>query len=149
MILRHYGSKNYDRGKFLPIKNSWGVKPEGGLWTCSIDSEYDWKTWCKEEEWSKGSLKDFFLIKLKNTARVLKIDCLKDLEETYQKYHITANVNMAFIRSLNFEELCKDFDAIWLTEKGQWETRLGFPLNLYGWDCESVLVLNNECFEAI
>ena len=33
------------------------------------------------------------------------------------------------------------YDAIFLTEKGQHETRFSEP-SLYGWDCECVLVMN-------
>lgn len=36
-------------------------------------------------------------------------------------------------------------ECIHLTESGQWNTRLTRPLNLYGWDCESILILNESC----
>jgi len=49
----------------------------------------------------------------------------------------------------NFELLATMCDAIWLTEKGQNETHLSYPISLYGWDCESVLIINGECcYEA-
>ncbi len=39
---------------------------------------------------------------------------------------------------LDFEKLARDFDGIWLTAEGQWDTRMTSP-NLYGWDVECVL----------
>ena len=39
---------------------------------------------------------------------------------------------------INFYEMSKDYDAIHLTEKGQWKTRMTRPVSLYGWDCETV-----------
>lgn len=37
------------------------------------------------------------------------------------------------------------YEAIWLTAKGQSETHYSNPTNLYGWDCESVLIMNSKC----
>lgn len=33
------------------------------------------------------------------------------------------------------------WDAVYLTDKGQWATHMSHPLDLYGWDCASVLWL--------
>ena len=33
-------------------------------------------------------------------------------------------------------------DAIWLTAHGESATRFSRPYSLYGWDCESVLIMN-------
>ena len=47
---------------------------------------------------------------------------------------------------IDFEKLVKiGIDAIWLTEKGINQTHLSQPSNLYGWDVETVLVLNKKC----
>ena len=56
---------------------------------------------------------------------------------------------------IDYEEMAKEYDAIWLTVNGQWDTRLpemdgnydidGSSINLYGWDCESLLILRKEC----
>ena len=46
---------------------------------------------------------------------------------------------------LNFEELARSgIDAIFLTEEGEHATRFSEP-GLYGWDCESILVMNPHC----
>ena len=46
----------------------------------------------------------------------------------------------------DFEKVALEFDAIHLTTRGMMETRFT-PFetpDLYGWDCESVLVLNRD-----
>ena len=47
-------------------------------------------------------------------------------------------------RYLDFEKIAENYDAIWLTEKGMQETRWSNP-DLYGWDCETFLILNPKC----
>jgi len=44
---------------------------------------------------------------------------------------------------LDFEQLSKTYDAVWLTYNGERKTRYSNP-DLYGWDCESVLILNKN-----
>lgn len=56
---------------------------------------------------------------------------------------LSVNIGGSFNRGyLDFELLAKNYDAIWLTENGQSETHLYYPINLYGWDCETVLIMN-------
>jgi len=49
---------------------------------------------------------------------------------------------MHFMTFPDYEECATRYDAIHLTDRGQWATRMTHPKNLYGWDCESVLILN-------
>ena len=49
----------------------------------------------------------------------------------------------------DFEKMVKmGYDAIYLTDKGQMETRFTMP-DLYGWDCECVLVMNPDCVTQV
>jgi hypothetical protein len=53
--------------------------------------------------------------------------------------------------SPNYERAATLYDIIYLTEKGQRETR--FPsancnFNLYGWDVETVLINNLNCIKS-
>lgn len=139
MKLIHYGSWKYDLDKFNPIKNTTWVKPDGGLWSSPVDSKYGWKEWCIDENFRVKSLKQYFILELNKNAKILTIETEDDLYSqlkwiTYEK---------PFGDAPNFEDLItQGFDAIHLTADGQWNTRLTHPRNLYGWDCETVLILN-------
>lgn len=141
--LIHYGSTKYIKEKVKPITNAIRVKPNGGLWTSPVNSKYGWKDWCEDEEYRPCDDTNSFKLKLHNWAKVYIIDSLDDLKKM-PVYHYQ-NDKLFFI---DFENLSKSYDAIWLTEKGEGETRLSYPIDLYGWDCESVLIMNPEsCYQ--
>ena len=140
MKVIHYGSKKFDKNKFEPIKNDNWQKPKGGLWTSPSDSIYGWKEWNEDEQFRECTNNNSFEIDLPDNFKILKIDSKIDLLKlrsyayNYTKY-------------LDFEYISKHYDAIWLTEKGERETRHSGMTEdiprMYGWDCETVLILNN------
>ena len=128
-----YGcGKKFDVAKFKPVKNKMFVKPEGGLWASPVNSNYGWREWCKDE--SFGNLSHHF--KFEFEGNVFVIDGTRSAAQMpwLEAYSV--------LKYPDFEKMVSlGYDAIWLTEKGQHETRFGEP-SLYGWDCESVLVMN-------
>lgn len=135
--------------KFNRIQNGSFIKPKGGLWLSPYtkDNEYtsQWHYFLTNEmdintKGMKGTI-----VRIKENARILVIDSLDDLKKIFEKYELPLDVS-TFFRVLDFEKLAKDYDAILLTEKGQWLTRLSQP-NLYGWDIESMLVMNFDIIE--
>lgn len=146
-ILIHWGSKKFDTKRFKKVENKFFNKPEGGLWTSPIDSDYGWERWCEDNDFRTEYFEDptnNFLIQLKPSARIYTINSLEDLNQLHNKFmqNVTSDPIRCFT-FLDFEKISKYYDAIFLTEHGQWETRLSTP-NLYGWDCESVLILNKN-----
>lgn len=144
-LLIHYGSKKYDPSKVMKIKNQkngW-AKPNGGLWTSPLNSKFGWKEWCHLEKFRVCTRENSFLLELKDTAKIYIIDSKEDLESIpyYGQYS----------NYPDFEKLTERYDAIWLTYRGEIETRWSIYtyLNLYGWDCESVLILNTSCCKEI
>lgn len=134
MKLIHYGSKIYNPEKIRPIFNRY-VKPSGGLWTSPIDSQYGWKDFCKAEDFRECNEDNSFIIELKINTNILLIDSFDDLNLLkWLPFH-----HMEFP---DFEEAATRYNAIHLTDRGQRETRMTNPRNLYGWDCETVLILN-------
>jgi len=127
--LIHYGADKYDKDKFMPISNRKWVKPKGGLWTSPVTSERGWSDWSQEAQW--GDLSESFTLKF--SGSVLKIDCYDDISKLPW-----LNDNI-----INFDDVIDD--AIHLTVKGEEETRFSHPKSLYGWDCETVLILNPDC----
>lgn len=132
--LIHYGASSFDPEKFLPISDvPYRNKPTGGLWTSPVGAEYGWKEWTTDEEFKRSD--EFFEVNFKGT--VLTIDSAQDME----KLPWIEQRDMHFI---SFQACAVGFvyDAIHLTTKGQIETRYTDPTSLYGWDCETVLVMN-------
>lgn len=63
--LIHYGSDEFVFEWFNEVRNSYWVKPTGGLWTSPVKSEWGWKQWCEAEQFRECEQKDSFTIHLK------------------------------------------------------------------------------------
>lgn len=146
----HIGSDTFDKKLFKPIKNiEHFVKPSGGLWGSPIDSAYGWEDWVKSNNFNQtlgfekyGKAR--FCFKLKDTAKLLyidKVDILKDLPQVNDDVFQIAKPFVA----LDFESLKQNYDAIELDISADsdlyWE--------LYGWDVDSILVLNPDVVDII
>jgi hypothetical protein len=129
----HYGATAYNEHKFASIKNIEFVKPAGGLWVSPINSEWGWKDWCEMEGFRVCDEKNSFTIDIKDSAKIFIINSYEDL--------LKAPLTGRMTRHIDFELMCKKYDAIWLTAKGQEKTRFTEP-GLYGWDCESILIMD-------
>lgn len=90
----------------------------------------------------KCNVRNSFTVCLKEDAKIFVINSLEDLKNSPLNNEHGEKV-------LDFERISKKYDAIWLTEKGLNQTHYAYPLDLYGWDCETVLILNNDCFTTI
>ena len=136
MELICYGCDDYLPERFNPIENKpFWHKPLGGLWTSPLNSKYGWRDWCEAENF--GNLSRYFVLYF--SGRILTINSQSDLIE-YASISCKFKTEQVY---LDFEELSTRFDAIHLTEDGQWRTRHpDSGPDLYGWDCETVLILN-------
>lgn len=164
-IYRHYFKDKESKFSYCdikPIKNleiPWN-KPYGGFWASAIDSKYGWKEWC-ENEGFVCHVDNYFDFTLKDNAKILYLKTLDDIfnilkfypmfliqcyqnqalfkyfreQEKYNKDDLIGNI-MAPECILNFEKLVKyGYDAI--------EVEIDeLYYILYGWDCDSILVLN-------
>lgn len=130
------------------LTNSGINKPKGGLWSSPYnkDTISGWYQFCKDENFIKGDNSVGVIFSLKEEARIYTIDTKEDLDNLVNKYPNDVLEILKEIAGLNFIAVSKDYDAIYLTDKGQWATRFSRPNTLYGWDCETLLVLN---FNAI
>ena len=141
-IYIHYGHKKFDKEIFTKIRNKYGwVKPIGGLWASDVNAEFGWKDWCKENEFRECTEENSFQFKLKQNARVLVIDNVKRLNNL-PKTKIPFELSWV---NLDFEKIMKEYDAIEVLLSKDWQ----LYWDLYGWDCDSLLVLNPNCIEVI
>ena len=140
----HWGSCKFERTWFCPVKNRGCLtKPSGGLWASPVDAEYGWYDWCSDENFRSYDEDDCFKFTLRSGAKVLMIDN-KDVLEDLPKYKDPDFSHDLWV-SLDFEELMRQgYDAV--------EVNLsachGLYWSLYGWDCDSILVMNPDVVEV-
>lgn len=163
LTLVHYGSSSYDPEKFVPAKNPayWFPKPAGGgLWTSPENSSWGWKQWCEYGRFHTEELDTSFRLQLHPASKVVMIDSWEDYKKDLKVINVSVAEKERWItldgsyRIVDFEGMLADgIAAIWLTENGQNVTRFGPRLatfdSLYGWDCESVLILDKEAIIPI
>lgn len=141
-IYIHYGSDRFERDLFLMPTNRPDFpisKPWGGLWASNIDSEYGWKNWCEDEKYVKSNFK----FTLSNEANVFHIKNTKDI---YNLPLIDNPYAIAIHKVIDFEKCIQlGIDAIELHLS---EDR-SLYFDLYGWDCDSILILNPDIIEPL
>lgn len=146
----HIGSNDFDKRLFRDISNiNHFVKPMGGLWGSPVDSDYGWEDWVISNDFNNTIGfnkygKDRFYFKLKDNSKLLYIDnakCLKDLPQINDDLFQIAK---SYVQ-LDFEMLKNMYDAIEVNISA--DNQLYW--DLYGWDVDSILVLNPDCVEVV
>ena len=146
-IYVHYGSERFDLSRFEKIVNrgTWN-KPSGGLWASPVNAELSWQEWCKGEEFRLDRLNTNFLFTLDPTAKVCHLYTGKDLDLLPEQ----DSGWMGFIP--DFEQMVEDgWDAIELhlsSTSKNWEGD-GLYWRLYGWDCDSILIMNPDIIRPL
>ena len=146
----HYGSSKYDPVKFKPIKNQllW-VKSEGGLWASPKDAFFGWKEWCEGARFDGCNTDISFEFTLASNAMILQINCTDDLIDL-PKADLPKEIpsrTFSWLALLDFEKiLSSGVDAIQVNMSNDpargWDN--GLYNALYGWDCDSILVMNKD-----
>lgn len=124
-----------------PVGNN-PMKPTGGLWTSPIrDGRTGWTQWCVREDFATPDAPVTVVVPDPD-ARVYVIDSHADLLALEAAYRDGAEeFPFGMWAKLNWVAMAADIDAVWLTDDGQWATRMTTP-GMYGWDCETVFWLN-------
>lgn len=144
-IFIHYGHDNFDLSKFNKIKNkTYMSKPCGGLWVCPINSTKSWKDFCISEDFRLNSFNSSFKISFNNNAKIYKINSLQDINNLP-----TFTIGKIEEPLINFEKISEEYDAVWLTAKGYTEIFNSDIIDMLGWDCESIIIFNTNCFKII
>ena len=145
----HYGACKYDPEKFKPIKNQimW-VKPKGGLWASPKDAVFGWEEWCEASEFRERIENISFEFSLAPHAKILELNSAQDLTDL-PKVDIIDELRETFrsVVHLDFEKLVSSgVDAIQVNIRGEAVDEFGKSLYyvLYGWDCDSILVMNKD-----
>lgn len=156
MTVYHYTQLKKFKLFPIEIRNSrelYWCKPEGGIWCSPVGSNFGWEDCDAGEQFIQEGMTK---IELKLEGEFIIIDTYEDLNKLpWNKFCGSPNIEL-----IDFENVVREgVDAIYLTEEGQRQTKYpyGFGVdwsftnekfrNLYGWDCESVLILNHKCIE--
>jgi len=142
-----YNDENFifDTNKFNPVKNIPGFgKPEGGYWACREDElegfmEFDgrWAETCGG--WCRVNPHRF---KLKENARVLYLRNKEDLRKL-KAIECNSDRYLQIGAVTDFEALSREYDAIEILDINP------FYYILYGWDFNSILIMNPDVIETI
>lgn len=128
---------------FKPIQNEqcW-IKPKGGLWASPVNAKRGWKGWCEDEDFRECTEGDSFRFTLPD-ANIFVIDSVEKLKELPT---IEDPVWTPISKLIDFEKCIElGYDAIELNLSADrqlyWE--------LYGWDCDSILVMNPDRIKMV
>ena len=152
-----YGLGKYNPISFQPVQNRVdGMmmnKPKGGLWASPVkDNGHGWKEWNESEKFMAWDDDDFFEFRLKPNARVLEIRTEQDAMnlpriEDNPKYENFFGRRPWYREDYrvhpDFEELSKKYDVI------DFECNSDTYEVMFGWDVDSILVMNPEVIEII
>ena len=139
---------------FRPIVGAGWAKPSAGtgLWTAPVTSstpdglpaDSAWLEWCRIET-PTGDYTHLTEIIPDASARVLVVDTQNDLIRIVDAYPASYGLHLSCIddRYPDWPALAANgWDALYLTDNGQWETRLPpHGPNLYTWDVATVFWL--------
>lgn len=144
-----YGKSKYDPQKFNEVRNIPLLgKPIGGLWASPIDTPFGWKQWCEDTKYNDCDLTRSFCFTLRENVNVIQLNSVEDcrhlpmaqLDPIFQpltEYHIYPD----------FEKLKADgVDAVQFNLSADQSGNIidGMYSVLFGWDCDSILILNKD-----
>lgn len=143
----HYGSSKFDPERFEPVHNRlFFTKPSGGLWASAVGIG-GWKAWCEQEDFPCSD--QYFCFRLRDPAKVAVIRSIADAENLPQQDVIPV---LGMVGSdtetarIDFEALKKQgIDAVeleWYEAANSGKDNM--YMYMYGWDCDSIVVLNPD-----
>ena len=141
----HYGSRHFDPKRFVPVANiSFWIKPRGGFWASRVDAPFSWKDWNEDSNYMSCIASNAVRFTMDN-ARVLVIRSLEQLMAVAVIYGTVEENGLSGQVRLDFERLKSVCDAVEVFISA--DQRLYWAL--YGWDCDSVVVLNPDVIKEV
>lgn len=143
----HYGDDKFEKPGSIRNLDQF-TKPSGGFWASRKGDPFGWKRWCEREDFRLNRLERSFEFVLKDFAKVAVLSNSKDLipmpklKDSWKPHKDSHDLFVDWC-CLDFEALSKIYDAIEITNIRElyWD--------LYGWDCNSILIMNPDIVEVI
>lgn len=143
-IFIHYGHNMFNNNLWEEIHNIKFCKPYGGLWASDINAKFGWKDFNKEERYTECNDNNSFKFKLKKGTKIYTINNLEDLKKLPLEQSVPREIH-DISYCLDFEKIKQKFDALEVNISKD----KALYWKLYGWDCDSILILNKECIQII
>lgn len=139
----HYGHRCFVPDLFEEVRNEEPLcKPHGGLWASSVNAPYGWKDWCEDNGYFVSNMNESFEFKLRFDAEVYHIHSVEDV----RKMPKIAGSGATSWYQHDFEKMLADgIDAIELHLSDDPD----LYMELYGWDCDSILIMNPSVMEVV
>ena len=144
----HYGSASFNPSYFTQVSNrEHRNKPCGGFWASRVEAKCGWRNWCESERFGLDSLNTHFRFLITPAAKVYHLYTSKDLDLLPRR---NDSIDWEFFP--DFEQMMKDgWDAIELhlsSTDENWDHD-GLYWRLYGWDCDSILIMNPKIISPL
>lgn len=142
----HYGHKDFNGHSFVGIKNEMfpRIKPVGGFWASPVDAKYGWKDWCDSEKFIECNKNNSFEFSIDESANIFHIYSVSDLKRLPEN-KMDSMFSHSMWYCIDFEQCVKmGIDAIelHLSEDRPEDLFNSLYYALYGWDCDSILIMN-------
>lgn len=147
MRLIHYSIepllKVYSRPHF---EGGAGVHKTPGLWV-SVDGEYDWLAWCRDNNWGLEHFIYATEIVLTNDAAVKYLSSAADIDQFTMDFYISQGPILK--HGLDWSSIRKRWSGI-IISPYCWERRLSKHARwYYGWDCASGVIWDASAVKEI
>ena len=143
-----YADDGFDLTRFRSVTN-WrettpvGKPKSGGIWL-SLDG--GWERWCEREQMDEWASNGSYQVTLKPDTHILMIASADDMEGLPQ----AGATKMTYapvgepIKNFDYERLALSWDGICVMAGSNSDLYHSF----YGWDCNSLVLLNPDCVES-
>lgn len=138
-VIHYTGNSDWELRPITLVNQKFSIKPTGALYTSPVGSNHGWRQWCEAGSYGCGE----YGIELDiDDSSLFVVNSIADMNNLpWVQYP-----NAPLIGHVNYLSLMdKGFTGVWLTEMGEIETRWADTrMNLYGWDCETVAIFDEE-----
>lgn len=147
LTLTHYSP--YESVALISIPQIKAKSKPTGLWV-SVDGEFDWPTWCEQEEFGDIYKQNRFVVTLSQSAKILYLRTIDGILAFSEKYlSKESHVNAIITSDIDWPRISTSYHGI-LISPYQWKLRLDRRVNwYYGWDCASGCIWNKDAIKSI
>lgn len=160
-IYEHLGESSVDSDREYIQSEIGSFKPQG-WWASPKDSKYNWRNWCKANDFRFESLEHHVEFTLKDSSKILRVDSVESLGKILKQYrgHLVPDrmlpvynffakkyveVDFNFNHYIDFLKISKEYDGFEVLISS--DPRLYYVM--YGYDVDSLVLWNLDVVEIL